>query len=79
VPQAESLYGSAYGDGAGWQSYPNYIDLRARNHSFEDLAAFNFAFVALQTDKNPSVSSGFATSGNYFDVLKIQPFWKMSL
>jgi predicted permease len=74
VPQAESLYGSAYGDGAGWQSYPNYIDLRARNHSFEDLAAFNFAFVALQTDKNPSVSSGFATSGNYFDVLKIQPY-----
>jgi predicted permease len=74
VPQAESLYGSAYGDGAGWQSYPNYIDLRARNHRFEDLAAFNFAFVALQTDKNPSVSSGFATSGNYFDVLKIQPY-----
>jgi predicted permease len=74
VPQAESLYGSAYGDGAGWQSYPNYIDLRARNHSFEDLAAFNFAFVALETDKNPSVTSGFATSGNYFDVLKIQPY-----
>jgi predicted permease len=74
VPQAESLYGSAYGDGAGWQSYPNYVDLRARNHSFEDLAAFNFAFVALETDKNPSVSSGFATSGNYFDALKLQPY-----
>ncbi len=74
VPHAESLYGSAYGDGAGWQSYPNYIELRARNHSFEDLAAFNFAFVALEIDKNPSVSSGFATSGNYFDVLKIRPY-----
>ncbi len=74
VPHAESLYGSAYGDGAGWQSYPNYVDLRARNHSFEDLAAFNFAFVALETDKDPSVSSGFATSGNYFDALKIQPY-----
>ena len=54
VPHAESLYGSAYGDGAGWQSYPNYVDLRARNYSFEDLAAFNFAFVALETDAHSS-------------------------
>src|SRR5882724_8897650 len=45
VPQAENLYGSEYGDGAGWQSYPNYIDLRDRNHSFNALAAFDFAFV----------------------------------
>ena len=74
VPQAESLYGSEYGDDSGWQSYPNYIDLRDRNHSFDDLAAFNFAFVGLDTGKEPSVATGFATSGNYFDVLKIQPY-----
>jgi predicted permease len=74
VPQAESLYGSEYGDGSGWQSYPNYIDLRDRNHSFDDLAAFNFAIVGLDTGKNPSVATGFAASGNYFDVLKIQPY-----
>ena len=74
VPQAESLYGSEYGDGAGWQSYPNYLDLRDRNRSFDGLAAFNFVFAGLDTGKDPSVATGFATSGNYFDVLRIQPY-----
>jgi len=74
VPQADTLYGSEYGDGAGWQSYPNYADLRDRNHSFEGLAAFNFAFVGLDTGSEPSLATGFATSGNYFDVLRIQPY-----
>jgi predicted permease len=74
VPQADTLYGSEYGDDAGWQSYPNYIDLRDRNRSFDALAAFNFAFVGLDTGKDLSVATGFATSGNYFDVLRIQPY-----
>ncbi len=74
VPHPESLYGSEYGDGAGWQSYPNYVDLRDRNHSFDGLAAFNFVFVGLDTGKDPSAITGFATSGNYFDVLGIQPY-----
>jgi predicted permease len=74
VPQAESLLATEYGDGSGWQSYPNYIDLRDRNRSFEDLAAFNFAFVGLDTGKDPSIAAGYATSGNYFDVLGVQPY-----
>jgi predicted permease len=74
VPQADTLYGSEYGDDAGWQSYPNYIELRDRNRSFDALAAFNFAFVGLDTGKDLSVATGFATSGNYFDVLRIQPY-----
>src|SRR5271154_928768 len=74
VPQADTLYGSEYGDGAGWQSYPNYVDLRDRNHSFDGLAAFGFAFVGLDTGSEPSLATGFATSGNYFDVLRIQPY-----
>jgi predicted permease len=74
VPQPGNLYGSEYGDGAGWQSYPNYVDLRDRNRSFEDLACFNFAFVGLDTGKDPAAATGFATSGNYFDVLRIQPY-----
>jgi predicted permease len=73
VPQAESLYGTEYGFDPGFQSYPNYLDLRSRNHSFEDLAAFNFAFVGLDTGNNPSLASGFAATGNYFDVLRIEP------
>jgi predicted permease len=74
VPQWESLWGTMYGGNIAWQSYPNYIDLRARNHSFEDLAAFNMVFVGLDTGKDPSVFNGYATSGNYFDVLRIQPY-----
>ena len=74
VPQAENLYGTEYGAGSGWQSYPNYLDLRDRNRSFEALAAFNFAFVGLDTGKSPSPASGFAVTGNYFDVLRVQPY-----
>jgi len=74
VPHAENLYGTTYGDGSGFQSYPNYVDLRARNHSFEDLAAFNFAFAGLDTGNAPAISTGFAVTGNYFDVLRIEPF-----
>src|SRR5271165_3505436 len=74
VPQSESLYGTQYGNNPAWQSYPNYLDLRNRNHSFEDLAAFNWAFVGFDTGKNPMAASGFATTGNYFDVLRVQPY-----
>jgi predicted permease len=74
VPQSESLYGNQYGDNPTWQSYPNYLDLRDRNRSFEELAAFNFAFVGFDTGKDPAASTGFATSGNYFDVLRIHPY-----
>jgi len=74
VPQWESLWGTMYGGNVAWQSYPNYIDLRDRNHSFADLAAFNMVFVGLDTGKDPSVFNGYATSGNYFDVLGIQPY-----
>jgi predicted permease len=74
VPQSESLYGTQYGLDPGFQSYPNYLDLRDRNRSFESLAAFNFAFVGLDTGKDPVSAAGFAASGNYFDVLRVQPY-----
>src|SRR5271156_915483 len=53
VPQAESLY-ALFHDGDASSSYPNYLDLKARNHSFEDLAAFNVALAGLDTNKDPS-------------------------
>ncbi len=75
VPQSESLYGTHYGDNTGWQSYPNYLDLRDRNRTFEDLAAFNMVIgVGLDTGKDPSVANGFATTGNYFDVMRVHPY-----
>jgi predicted permease len=74
VAESESLYGTQYGDNSGWQSYPNYLDLRDRNHSFQDLAAFNFVFAGLDTGSDPTVSTGYATTGNYFDALRVHPY-----
>src|ERR1035437_5122860 len=39
VAHAENLYGTEYGQDSGWQTYPNYVDLRDRNHTFDSLAA----------------------------------------
>jgi hypothetical protein len=41
LPDAQSLYGIQHGNEASsYQSYPDYLDLRDRNHSFDDLAAY---------------------------------------
>jgi hypothetical protein len=59
VPYGKT-WGTACGGDPGISVISKYVDLRERNHSFEDLAAFNLAFVALDTGGNPSVASGFA-------------------
>ncbi|HEX8800552.1 MAG TPA: ABC transporter permease [Terriglobales bacterium] len=75
VPHAKNLYGTRYGEDPQFQSYPNYLDLRDRNKSFEDLAAFTFTLgTAIDTGKDPRAANGFATSGNYFTVLGVHPF-----
>lgn len=74
VAQPETLWGTMYGDNPGWQSHPNYLDLRCRNHSFEDLAAFKWAFAGMDTGKEVVSFAGFGVTGNYFDVLKLQPY-----
>src|SRR5207248_3538269 len=61
-------------DKAGNQSYPDYLDLRDRNRSFDSLAAFDIQAVAIDTGENPSRSWGNVVTGNYFDVLRIQPY-----
>jgi predicted permease len=75
VPQAESLWGLERGrDKAVNQSYPDYLDLRDRNRSFDDLAAYNVALVGLDTGNNPSAAWILEVTGNYFDALGIQPY-----
>ncbi len=74
VPHADSLWGTEYGIDPGWQSYPNYLDLRDRNRSFDGLAAWKFVFVGLDRGNDPSLATGYATTGNYFDVLRVQPY-----
>ena len=75
VPQPGSLYSlqrTSQKDYA--QSYPDYLDLRDRNHSFEDLVAYSITQVALDTRESPMPTWGLETSGNYFDALRIQPY-----
>ncbi|MGA2728061.1 MAG: ABC transporter permease [Terracidiphilus sp.] len=75
VPDAKSLYGTEYGADIGFQSYPSYADLRDRNHSFQDLAAFNFTLgTAIDPGNDPKAAGGFSTTGNYFTVLDVHPF-----
>jgi predicted permease len=75
LPQAQSLYGiERASDKDMSQSYPDYLDLRDRNHSFDDLAAFNIPQVGLDTGQGPSAAWGVEASGNYFDALRIKPY-----
>jgi predicted permease len=74
VPNAKSLYAVSRTGDNDWESYPNYLDLRDRNRSFDGLAALGLSQVALDTGKDPSRIWGFEASGNYFDVLGIQPY-----
>jgi predicted permease len=75
VPQAESLWGIERGSyKAVNHSYPDYLDLRDRNRSFDGLAAYNVISVGVDTGDNVSGAWIMETTGNYFDVLRIQPY-----
>jgi predicted permease len=75
VPQPQRLYDLTHvGQATGSESYPNYIDYRDLNHSFENLAAADFCEVGLDTGKNPSRAWGYEVSRNYFDALGLRPY-----
>jgi predicted permease len=75
LPDADSLFGIQHGNEASsYQSYPDYLDLRDRNHSFNGLAAYNVAQAGLDTGEDPSRVWLYEVSGNYFEVLGIHPY-----
>ena len=74
LPQAQRLYAIEDRGGSGYQSYPDYEDLRDRNRSFDGLAAYNITQAGLDTGKDPAPAWVYEISGNYFDVLGIQPY-----
>jgi hypothetical protein len=75
VPQPKSLYGIERSDEDNpVESYPDYVDLRDRNRSFESLAAYRISEAGLDTGENASRVFLFQVSGNYFDALLIQPY-----
>lgn len=75
LPQEEDLYAIQHGsDHNPSESYPDYLDLRARNSSFDDLAAYTIGQAGLDASGNPSRAWVYEVTGNYFDVLGIQPY-----
>ena len=75
VPDAETLYGIQHGiEASSYQSYPDYLDLRDRNRTFDGLTAFSGAQAGLDTGETSSRVWIYEVSGNYFDVLGIHPY-----
>ena len=54
-------------------SYPNYQDLRARNSTFSDMAAFRIDEAALSTGGMTKKSWIYEVTGSYFGMLGVQP------
>ncbi|HLY41870.1 MAG TPA: ABC transporter permease [Terracidiphilus sp.] len=57
------------------QSYPDYVDLRDKNHTFSSIVAFDILGpVGMDAGGNPSTGWPYMISGNYFDALGVQPY-----
>ena len=55
-------------------SYPAYEDLRRRNTTFSEMAGFDgFAEATLRWGNTVKSVNGYAVTGNYFDLLGVQP------
>jgi predicted permease len=75
LPHAQSLYLVQHFKYPS-HSYPDYLDLRDRNRSFESLVLSSI-MGPLGVDEGggkPSTAWPYLTSGNYFDGLEIQPY-----
>ena len=76
LPHEETLYTLERADRDATESYPNYVDLRDRNRAFDGLAAFTLdqGWVTIGRDGDAIRSWLFEVSGNYFDVVGVQPY-----
>ena len=75
VPHPESLYTIDHASNKSLAlSYPDYLDLRDRNRSFDGLAAYNNSQAGLDTGGNLARAFVDEVTGNYFDVFGIQPY-----
>jgi len=72
--ELQQLYGTLH-NGADYtiQSYLNYKDYRDRNQVFSGLIAYRMVVASLSHNGNNERVWGTVVSGNYFDVLGVQP------
>ncbi|HUJ21601.1 MAG TPA: ABC transporter permease [Bryobacteraceae bacterium] len=56
-------------------SYPDYVDLRDRNRTFDGLVATSYAFFGFSPNREtlPRMKWGLYVSGNFFRVLGVEP------
>ena len=74
VPNAQNLY-TVQRLQFPSQSYPDFIDLRDRNRTFESMVTYSIVGpVGVDSGGNPSTAWPYLASGNYFDTLGIQPY-----
>src|SRR5215472_15492874 len=74
VPNAQNLY-TVQRFKYPSQSYPDYLDLRDRNRTFESMMTFQIIGpIGIDAGRNPTVAWPYLVSGNYFDALGVQPY-----
>jgi predicted permease len=59
--------------GYNTQSYPDYADYRARNTAMSDMAAYRIGALGLSTGGAAQRCWMYEVSGNYFDMLGVEP------
>jgi ABC-type antimicrobial peptide transport system permease subunit len=52
---------------------PNYLDVRARNHSFQGVAQYNGELTTVTGGSEPVRASTYAVSADFFNVLGVKP------
>lgn len=76
IAQPERVY-YVNGTGIPTQSFPNYVDLRDRNSSFESLFAYRMDPMSFSSDEGSKGGAelvwGYLVTGNYFQSLGIRP------
>ena len=77
-PQVDRLFmvmNQAPGDteGSGEVTPADFLDIQSQNHSFEGLAAYNWADLNLTGVGGPVKVQGFRVTANFFDVLRATP------
>jgi predicted permease len=74
VPQSAGLYNVVHKQpGYDNQSYPDYLDFKDRNNTFRDMAVYRIQTAGLTAGNAAYQSWYYRVSGNYFDMLGIQP------
>lgn len=56
-------------------SYPDYVEVRDNNRSFDGVVAYRLMYAGFSRNKNitPEFKIGLLVSGNFFDVLGVKP------